>query len=572
MDEILYFNRLGALLSGILEPKLYDNVDLKSKLNSSKFASGVTQEKVSLKVHGLALAVAEDLAQKRVHELERKGVALVNRPQNEAQQSDFYKENLIQFVDGCPPKNVDLIKNYSLQTDESDFSFKNKSGYMMLDSDSDSGNDSVSTNISDTNMFSMSIKELQHQNFSMKLEIEKLCLKVQNLQKEISNVSSTFHEELTLVTSKIKNDFNSEKDELNIQKKILIKDTNFDNYSKVSNDANDRISLLEQQMVTVSNVTNECCAVVENLCRENLVVQEKQNFQQKAIGNEIDNLKCLLENLNTNSVAILQDTEEQIQLTENAPDTNSTKFGEPDLSSFDKIDFDFSYFSSWKKSDPIEKLLNMVENYCNSAHLNDDKFKILTTQLVLNSDELGMIINSSLTKMQSNDWSVFKLYLIQLLGKHFTDYKNLYNEYQRGEKSPGLALAELQYLYKLKFSNTITTLTPTDEETLVDKFISTCLQQPIKSHILANENISMENIAEKVKKFERIYSVQSDNNSHFEKTTNGTLSKILYDLNGVCALHLQSRCTFKNCKYKHKNKDEISASVLSAAQKLLEKV
>ena len=203
MDEILYFNRLGALLSGILEPKLYDNVDLKSKLNSSKFASGVTQEKVSLKVHGLALAVAEDLAQKRVHELERKGVALVNRPQNEAQQSDFYKENLIQFVDGCPPKNVDLIKNYSLHTDESDFSFKNKSGHMMLDSDSDSGNDSVSTNISDTNMFSMSFKELQHQNFSMKLEIEKLCLKVQNLQKEISNVSSTFHNELTLVTSKI---------------------------------------------------------------------------------------------------------------------------------------------------------------------------------------------------------------------------------------------------------------------------------------------------------------------------------------------------------------------------------
>ena len=146
---------------------------------------------------------------------------------------------------------------------------------------------------------------------------------------------------------------------MNIQKKILIKDTNFDNYSKVSNHANDRISLLEQQMVTVFNVTNECCAVVENLCRENLVVQEKQNFQQKAIGNEIDNLKCLLENLNTNSVAILQDTEEQIQLTENAPDTNSTKFGEPDLSSFD---FDFSYFSSWKKSDPIEKLLNMVKN------------------------------------------------------------------------------------------------------------------------------------------------------------------------------------------------------------------
>ena len=69
------------------------------------------------------------------------------------------------------------------------------------------------------------------------------------------------------------------------------------------------------------------------------------------------------------------------------------------MSSFDKIQLDFSYFSSWNKSDPMEKLLNMVENYCNLAHFNDDKFKISTTQLVLNSDELEMIINSSLTKI-----------------------------------------------------------------------------------------------------------------------------------------------------------------------------
>jgi hypothetical protein len=277
-----------------------------------------------LKVHDLVLAVAKDLAQKRVLELERKGVALVNRPQNEEQQSDFYKENLIQFVDGCPPKNVDLIKNYSLITDESDFiSFRNKSGHMMLDSDSDSGNDSVSTNISNTNMLSMSIQQLQHQNSSMKLEIKERCQKVRNLQKQISNVSSTFHEELTLVTSKIKH---SESDELNIRNKILFEDSNFDNFSIVSDDTNNRIKFIEQQMVTVTNVTNEFCAEVKNFCRENLVVQEKQNFQQKYMVNKIENLKCLVENLNTISAPILQGTEEQIQLTENAPDTNLTKF------------------------------------------------------------------------------------------------------------------------------------------------------------------------------------------------------------------------------------------------------
>ena len=43
---------------------------------------------------------------------------------------------------------------------------------------------------------------------------------------------------------------------------------------------------------------------------------------------------------------------------------------------------------------------------------------------------------------------------------------------------------------------------------------------------IGQQNILMKIIAEKVKKFERIYFVQSNNNSHFEETTNETLSKI----------------------------------------------
>ena len=167
---------------------------------------------------------------------------------------------------------------------------------------------------------------------------------------------------------------------------------------------------------------------------------------------------------------------------------------------------------------PVSAWIRNMEIYGKVASLNDEE--LITTALSsLLSEEEGSHIIASLTDNELRKWNRFKDKLEDVLGHTRDHWKYLFENYQRGADSFGVAMAKLTSYYRQGYN--ISQLRQHDQELLVERFCK-CQDDRMQELLLREKcNLNVSTIVKRANELERsipkrenlfaISSPQSDN-------------------------------------------------------------
>lgn len=149
---------------------------------------------------------------------------------------------------------------------------------------------------------------------------------------------------------------------------------------------------------------------------------------------------------------------------------------------------------------PISAWLRNMEIYGRVTTLSDEELITCALSALL-AEEQGSHIISSLTDAELQEWCSFKAKLEDVLGFSRDHWKHLYENYQRGSDSFGVAMAKLTSYYRQGYN--IKELRAHDNELLVEKF---CAAQDdrLRELLLRDKaNLDVSSIVKRANELER---------------------------------------------------------------------
>ena len=149
---------------------------------------------------------------------------------------------------------------------------------------------------------------------------------------------------------------------------------------------------------------------------------------------------------------------------------------------------------------PISAWIRNMEIYGRASSLNDQE--LITTALSsLLSEEEGSHVISSLTDVELQNWQLFKNKLEDVLGHTRDHWKFLYENYQRGSDSFGVAMSKLTSYYRQGYE--ISELRKHDQELLIERFCK-CQDDRMRELLLREKaNLNVSTIVKRANELER---------------------------------------------------------------------
>lgn len=151
---------------------------------------------------------------------------------------------------------------------------------------------------------------------------------------------------------------------------------------------------------------------------------------------------------------------------------------------------------------PVENWISALELFRDCSGLSEEN--LITVSLTeLLQEESGNSILEAISDNEKRNWTLFKLKLIQVLGKDREHFKHMFNTFQRGSESQAMALTKINAFFKKGYGKT--TLDKADEELLCEKFIGS--QEPRLRELLSREKslLNLRNIAQRATELDRSF-------------------------------------------------------------------
>ena len=250
---------------------------------------------------------------------------------------------------------------------------------------------------------------------------------------------------------------------------------------------------------------------------------------------------------------------------------------------------------------PISAWIRNMEIYGRVTSLNDEELITCALSALL-AEEQGSHIIASLTDTELQEWDAFKAKLEDVLGFSRDHWKYLFEKYQRGSDSFGVAMAKLTSYYRQGYN--IKDLREHDEELLIEKFCS-AQDDRLRELLLRDKaSLNVSSIVKRANELERSipkreinfaavtrpesdpihkqikelmeefkkFKADQDHQNRKSKPNGKKKSKIDLDkAQGYCLKYTNTgQCKFGNsCKYQHAPQQEVPSQVRDYAKSLL---